>query len=159
MGAVLKRGLNYSHDACVDTIIANPGITQNELASLYGYTPAWISQVINSDAFKERLAARKEEVVDPRLRMALDERIRGVVDTSLEVIINKLSETQNLNAAIRALDIGTRALGYGARPQTAINVQTNYVAVVPPRSASSAEWAQDHAPDAAPQVIDMEPKK
>src|ERR1700688_3901505 len=59
--------VRYTHDDMVDTIIANPVITQNELAARYGYTASWISQVITSDAFQARLHERKDQLTDPTI--------------------------------------------------------------------------------------------
>ncbi len=124
----------------IDMIIANPSVSQGQLAAHFGYTQGWVSQVINSDAFRERLAARKEEIVDPVLRASVEEKLRALADTSIQVLLEKLHETQNMNVAIRALDVSTRALGYGAKPSAAVQVN-NYVAVVPPRARSADEWA------------------
>jgi len=130
--------VHYTHDAMIDLIIADPSISQGQIAAHFGYTQGWVSQVFNSDAFKERLAARKEEIIDPVLRLSIEERLRALADTSIKVLLEKLHETPNANVAIRALDVATRALGYGARPNaTQIN---NYVAVVPSRAQSAEEW-------------------
>jgi hypothetical protein len=137
--------VSYTHDSLIDLIVENPCISQNELAARFGYTPGWVSQVVNSDAFRERLAQRREEVVDPVLRMSLEERIRGVVDKSLPVLLEKLETTGNPNIAIRVLEHGSRALGYGAQQKQAVVVQ-NYVAIVPPKSLDSASWSEAHAP-------------
>lgn len=139
--------VRYTHDALIDMIIQNPNVSQNQLAATFGYTVGWISQVVNSDAFRERLAERKEEVVDPVLRMSLEERIRGAVDLSLQVIMQKLSDGGgNINAAIRVLEHGSRALGYGAqKQQTQVTVQ-NYVAIVPPKSLDGDSWVESHRP-------------
>jgi hypothetical protein len=136
----------YTHEAMIDMIIAKPTISQNELAVNFGYTPGWVSQVMNSDAFREKLAERKGEIVDPRIEMQLEERIRGLADKSLEVLIEKLHETKNMNVAVRAFDAAARALGYGFKqngPQVQLN---NYVAIVPPKSANQMEWAQQFTP-------------
>lgn len=145
MSGIVK--VKYSHDAMIDQIIQNPQVSQNQLAAMFGYTVGWVSQVVNSDAFRERLAARKEEVVDPVLRMSLEERIRGAVDLSLQVIMQKLSDGGgNINAAIRVLEHGSRALGYGAQQkQPQVTVQ-NYVAIVPPKSLDGASWVESHRP-------------
>jgi hypothetical protein len=144
--AELKK-LSYTHDALIDMIIQNPAVSQAWLAAQFGYTQSWISQVVNSDAFRERLAERKEDVVDPVLRMTLEERIRGAVDISLQVIMDKVTAGGgNINAAIRVLEHGSRALGYGAQKLN-VNVNaTTYVAVVPAKSLDSASWAEAHAP-------------
>jgi hypothetical protein len=140
------KKVRYTHDAMVDQIIANPSISQNELAFVFDRTPAWISIIVNSDSFKERLAERKDEVVDPLLRTTLEERIRGVVDLSLEVLQEKLRATKNPNIAIRVMEHGTRALGYGARQSVSPTQVNTYVAVVPARELSAEAWAASHTP-------------
>lgn len=136
----LKK-ISYTHDAMIDLIIENPAISQNEIAATFGYTPGWVSQVFNSDSFRERLAARKDELVDPVIRASIEEKLKALADTSIQVLLEKLHSTGNPNVAIRALDVATRSLGYGARPSAAVQVN-NYVAVVPPRAASAQEWEQ-----------------
>lgn len=138
--------VRYSHDAMIDLIIENPAISQGEMAAYFGYTQGWVSQVINSDAFRERLAERKEELVDPRIRMSIEERIRGLADKSIEVLLQKLHETNNMNVAVRALDVATRALGYGAKPSAAVQIN-NYVAHIPPRAPDSSAWVEGYAAD------------
>ena len=114
-GLAIKR-MRYTHDAMVDLIVTNPAISQNELAEQFGYTPSWVSLVMSSDAFKERLAARKEELVDPAIRATLAERFDAVVTKSLEVLLEKLSKPVSAipdNLALRAAELGAKALGLG----------------------------------------------
>lgn len=138
------KKVRYSHDAMIDQIIENPAVSQNDLAAYFGYTPGWVSQVINSDAFRERLAERKDELVDPRIRTSIEERIRALADKSIEVLLEKLHQTQNMNVAVRALDVATRSLGYGARPSAAVQIN-NYVAHIPPRAPDSTSWTEGYA--------------
>lgn len=134
----------------IDEIIANPAISQGELARRFGRTQPWISQVINCDAFRERLAQRKSEVVDPVLLASLEERIRGAVDMSLQVIMKHMElgvqTGMGVNAAIRVLEHGSRALGYGAKSNQPAVVVQNYVALVPPKSLSAEAWVENHSP-------------
>lgn len=125
------RKIRYSHDAMIDVILSNPGITQNQLASTFGYTAAWVSQILSSDAFQARLSARRNEVVDPILQEAVDTRLKGMMLRSIEVLNEKLNapaENVPANIALRTLEVSTRALGYGARDQQTnlqINVETH----------------------------------
>lgn len=113
--APLRRGLNYSHDAMLDAILANPGITQNELATTFGYTASWISQVINSDAFKARLAARTHELRDPVIVAAMEEQFAGILSRGLELTRQRLdSDKVSDNFILRSVEMSSRALGYGA---------------------------------------------
>lgn len=142
-GAIQR--VKYTHDALIDMIIANPAVSQGQLAMAFGYTQGWLSRVMNSDAFQARLAARKMEVVDPQLVLSIDEKLRALASKSLDVVLDKLSVTQNPDTALKALEITSKALGYGARQQN-LNVQQNFVVALPPKSASAAEWVQAHGP-------------
>lgn len=119
---VLK--LNYAHDAMIDLILSDPGISQNEIARRMGYSASWVSQLVSSDAFQARLAERSKEIVDPVLRATVEEQFRGVLARSLDIVRQKLNrEAAEVpdNLALRTLELSSRALGYGARNDT-VNV-------------------------------------
>lgn len=135
--------VHYSHDAMIDLLVRNPAISQNELAREFGYTPAWISRVVNSDAFLARLAERKKDLVDPAIAFSLDEKFRALADASLDVIHEKLLLTKNPDTALKALELSSKALGYGARQQN-LNVQQNFVVAMPTKHATPESWAEQH---------------
>lgn len=151
-GAIQR--VKYTHDALIDMIISNPAVSQGELAKMFGYTQGWLSRVMNSDAFQARLALRKSDVVDPTLVLSIDEKLRALASKSLDVVMDKLAVTQNPDTALKALEVTSKALGYGARQQN-LNVQQNFVVALPPKSASADEWALAHGPQGRGVVIDM----
>ena len=113
--------VSYTHDKMIDYIIGQPRIQNNELAALFGYTPAWVSQIMSSDAFREKLAMRRAEVTDPAIKAALDvwfpstqESMQYLVDKSLEVLKEKISAPKVPDAvALKALELGARGLQIG----------------------------------------------
>lgn len=110
--------VRYSHAAMIDAIIANPIISQNQLAAMFDYTPGWVSQILSSDSFQAALLERTAEVVDPTLRATVQERFKALVTRSMAILMEKLDRpTSSIpdQLAIRSLELGTRALGYGAR--------------------------------------------
>lgn len=113
MGRLQK--CSYTHDALIDLIIKTEGkMDQNQLAGYFGYTPGWISNIMASEAFKERMAARREEVIDPVLRATINERFEALVHQSLNVLMAKLSMPQvSDNVALRAAELGAKAVGIG----------------------------------------------
>lgn len=124
MGNLQK--VSYSHKAMIDLIIGNPWISQNAIAAHFGYTAAWISNILAADAFQAALAARREEVVDPVLKATIEERFRALVIKSLDVLQEKLNASQvSDNVAIRAAELGAKALGVGGhaapKPQESSN--------------------------------------
>lgn len=140
--------IRYSHDAMINLIIAEPAISQNELAGKFGYTAAWVSRIIGSDAFQARLAQRQEEITDPFLIATVEERFRGLAMQSLDVIAKNLATTNNSDLALKALEISTKAMGFGARDR--MSGQTNnFVIQLPGKAANAEEWAAAHAPSLA----------
>ncbi len=108
--------VRYTHDAMIDLLVANPRVTQNELAAHFGYTPAWVSTVMATDLFKERLLHRRTELVDPEIAASVNERFHAVVTKSLQVLQQKLSQPINQipdNLALRAAELGAKGIGAG----------------------------------------------
>lgn len=115
--------VSYTHDAMIDLVLQNPMISQNEIAAHFGYTASWVSIIFNSDAFQARLAARKEEIVDPLVRGKVEEAIKGLVSRSVEILRDKLDgPNTNTDLALEVFKASTKAAGYGARTG---NVQVN----------------------------------
>lgn len=114
----------------VDMLIQNPWMKQNELAAMFGRTPAWISVIVTSDAFQALLAQRRAEIVDPELSLSLRERFQGVTAQSLRVLQEKLAKPADQvsdQLALRAAEMGARALGLGGN-------------AVPPPAPNPAEY-------------------
>ncbi len=151
--ALAVARVNYTHDAMIDLIIANPAISQGDLAKHFGYTQAWVSRVRNSDAFLARLAERKADIVDPSLVLSVEEKLRTIVDKSAEIIMEKLEQTRSADLALKALDLGGKLAGYGAR-NTGPVVQNNFVVALPQKATSEQGWAAAHGP----QVVDAQVK-
>lgn len=110
--------VNYSHDAMIDMIIANPAASQGSIALAFGYSQSWVSQVMASDAFQARMAERKDELVDPTIRATVEDRFKGLVLRSMEILKEKLDQPSDKipdNLALRTLELASRAAGYGAR--------------------------------------------
>lgn len=110
--------ISYSHEAMIDLIIAHPGISQNALAQHFGYTASWISQIISSDTFQSALAKRREQLVDPVIAAEVETQFKSLVSRSLDILHQKLNRPAIEipdNLALRALEIGSRAAGYGVK--------------------------------------------
>lgn len=145
-GKILQK-VRWTHDAMIDLVIANPGISQIELAEKVGFTKQWVSRVMCSDAFQARLALRKEVLIDPILTASAEERLRGTLMLSLDVIDEKLEATRDPKLALQAAEISSKALSYGAR--AGANSQTlnqTFVVAIPGKSADSASWSAQHSP-------------
>ena len=137
--------VHYSHEAMIDVLIAEPTITQRELAKRFERSENWVSIIMGSDAFQAALAKRRDDLTDPFLIATIEERFRGLAQQSLQVIAENLEKTRNTDLALKALDISSKALGFGARSTGGPAVQNNFVVQLPPKIDSSAEWAKAHS--------------
>lgn len=135
------KKVGYSHDAMIDAIIADPSLSQNQLATMFGYSVPWVSRVMGSDSFQARLAQRKNELIDPVLVASIEDKLKGLASQSLDIIADKLQATQNQDLALKAADLAVKALGFGARDR-APATQNNFVVNLPPKAKSAAEWAE-----------------
>lgn len=125
--------VRYTHKDMADTILANPAISQNELAERYGYRKHTVSLIINSDAFQVYLASRRQELIDPVLVATIEDRMRGVTAQALDVLAEKLDQPAHMvsdELALRAAQMGSKALGMGmvAPPPAAPPVDLNDLA-------------------------------
>lgn len=124
--------VSYTHDGMIDLIIANPEISQGQIAQHFGYKSAsWISQIISSDAFQIRLAERSEQLIDKGVLLSIREKFDGLIQRSLEILNYKLDKHPNDvpdNLAVQVLQTASKARGYGAREQaiaTTVNVDVH----------------------------------
>lgn len=126
----MRKGIaevKYTHDSMIDLIIADPSISQNALARHFGYSATWISNIIASDSFQARLAERTKALVDPMIVQTVEHRFKALILRSMEILAEKLNKpTDDVpdQLALRTLELSTRAMGYGARPEAPV-VQVN----------------------------------
>lgn len=108
--------LQYSHKALADQIIANPQASNAELGRMFGFSPAWVSSVKNSDLFVEFMVRRRDEIVDPVLTANLDERFSMLARRSLEVLMQKMEQPVaqiSDDLVIEAAKLGAKGVGIG----------------------------------------------
>ena len=131
--------LNFRHEDIINTLIQYPHATARDLSQMFGYSEAWISTMVNSDAFLARMAARRKELIDPMITATLEERYRGLANQALDVVSEKLSAERDGGFALEALNIAGKALGFGQQ-KAAPTVNQQFVIQVPAKSTSVDEW-------------------
>ena len=152
----MKNGLkqtNYTHDALIDLILANPAIDQRQLAAEFGYSEGWISLIMSSDSFQAALAKRKEEVIDPAVRASLDAQLKGLVHQSIQVLRRKLEANPSDDLALTVMTNASRALGYGAKVKVEGTVNHNHSLI-----AVLSSLPQGPAPRVAEKVLNPLPE-
>lgn len=134
--------VRYTHEAMADAILANPAISQGELATIFGYTQPWVCRVLASDAFQAYLAERKNEIVDPFLRASVEECFKGLVMQSIQKLQERLQVNPSDELLLGVMNGASRALGYGVRSGPTVQIEQNFVALVPPKAESTAQWVE-----------------
>lgn len=113
----------------IDLIIAEPAIYNEELAARFGYSPSWISTVVVSDIFQAKLAARREALVDPELRMSIKTQFKGLLERSMEILARKLDrpalEVPD-QLAVQVAKLAGTSLGFGVK-ETKVSVTETHL--------------------------------
>lgn len=85
--------VNFRHEAVIDLMIACPKMTKGQIALELGYTQAWLSTLINSDAFQMRLAERRQAVAMD-LDSAAVKRLHELDQAASEIIAKELEKDE-----------------------------------------------------------------
>lgn len=133
-----------AHNCIIDQLLIDPSITTKSLALKTGYTRGWLSRVMQSDAFQAKLAERSKALVDPIVMAKIEERLKGITNTALEILEEKLENTQSADLALSVLAVTTKSLGMGQK-QPVVAVQNSFVVHVPPKVQSAQDWAAQHS--------------
>ena len=132
--------VRYTHEALIDVIIANPAISQRDLAKHFGFTEGWMSIIINSDAFQTRLAERKGALVDPKILASIEDRLEALGKRSLDKLLERVDNGTPISngdlVRMAALGSGDR----NKRPEKAAVENNLYVVNLPPPAPNADAW-------------------
>lgn len=116
---ILSRGISHVHEAFADYMLTNPGCTLRELAAQFGYTPPWISSVINTDMFKAYLRDRRNGIAT-MVDQGLPAKLEAAGHLATERIIEVLAKTDDPDLIVDSFDRIMHRLGYApGKGQTA----------------------------------------
>ena len=119
MGNLAK--IRYTHEDMIDYLIVNPQASQNQLAARYGYSAGWVSNIMASDAWKAKFAARREEIVGADLVATVKERFEGLTHLSLVRLQAELEKPAcPPGVMLKALELGAKAMGVGGNAQPVV---------------------------------------
>lgn len=111
--------MSHMHEAILDFMVANPLVKKGKIAQQFGVTPTWLSIIINSDAFKDKLAKRHDEFFGSAV-VPLREKMIGIVDCALDRLSDKV-ELMESQEALATADTLLHRLGFA--PNTKVNGQ------------------------------------
>jgi hypothetical protein len=113
----LKKGLSHLHESLVDYLLINPGCTLRQLGAYFGYSPAWLCTVMQTDMFKAYLSARKSEV-NVFIAQDLPSRLAAAAHLATERIIEVMERTQDAGEVIDGFDKILHRYGYAPNAKT-----------------------------------------
>ena len=140
------------HDAVVDQLIATPQLNAVQLGSMFGYSAGAMRMMLRSDLLREKLASRREDLVDPLLKTSLEDRFAAMLEISLERATQIIATTGDGDLALKGVDVAARAMGFGARVNGGGNT-TQMVVINPGVAPNSASWAAAYGPLARGGVV------
>lgn len=105
--------ITHVHEAMISFIIAFPQAGLREIADHFGYSPGWVSRLMNSDLFKSRLRERQDETYSQALG-SLTEKLHAAADVGVEKLTRMLEKSEDPKFVKETTsDVLTR-LGFGA---------------------------------------------
>lgn len=138
------KSVTRTLDGVIDFMLANPHMSTKDIAKECGYTPSYLYTVQQTDAFQAQLKARKEELLDPILKATLEDRMKGLAQKSMEVVMERLSKPLvSEDYALEVMKASTKALGFGAR-QDKTPLTQNFVFQLPSTPRTVEEWEASH---------------
>ena len=160
--ALLPQGAaGYGWERLIDAMIADPFVSQRELAVGFGLKASQIAALLAAEEFQRSYAARVEALVTPQvrtIRLSVEERFRGVTLRTLELLQERLEADPSDQLLLRSLELTTRALGYGSKepPAASVTNVTNHLTVLGEnlvRLLASKRAPNDAAHDASNQSL------
>lgn len=104
--------LTPRHDLILDYLIANPTQKRSEVALAFGVTAPWLSTIIHSDIFQEKLAARQDEFFSIAVT-PIHEKINALADIALDRLIDSTLVDERSDSLRDTLKLTLDSLGYG----------------------------------------------
>lgn len=140
--------LSHTHEQIINWLIANPELSLRQCADYFGYTQSWLSRLIHSDLFQNKLRDRQDAVF---ISVAQDipAKLRSLADISIERVCELVATTESPDVLVDVFDKTLHRLGYA--PSSTRNpgpapVQNNVFVVSSADLASAREVVVSGAP-------------
>ncbi len=109
----------------MDWLLCNPGRGQMGACALhFGFTRAWLSSMVWSDAFQAKLADRKEQLFAESV-VPVREQINGIAIRAMERLGEKIEESEDGKFLLDTADKMLHKLGYAPKVDHQPGANTN----------------------------------
>lgn len=109
------KSLSHTHQAIMDFMMANPTVHLGDVAKNFGYTQAWLSQIIHSDAFQAMLK-EKQHIAFHHTVMPIREKMTELAHMALDKTLQLLPQEVDVRTAQDIAEGMLDRLGFGAKP-------------------------------------------
>lgn len=120
--------LSHRHEAILHFMIANPTVPKWEIAAKFNVTQAWLSVVINSQAFQEAQAAYTDEAFHETV-LPLRQKLMAAADAAVDRMNKLIPIETDLEVVRKTTDSVLEACGYSSprptAPGSTFNQQNN----------------------------------
>lgn len=137
--------LSITHEAVMDWLLVNPGKGQMKLcAEYFGFSRAWLSSMLHSDAFQAKLRDKQEMAYVENI-IPIRDQINGVAQLALEKLGEKIEDTEDGKFLLDTADKMLHKLGYAPKVDhnpsagNTNNTQNNFYGVNPELLAQARE--------------------
>lgn len=123
--------LSWWHESIVDWMVMNPDQSLAACAISFNVSPPWLSRIINSGVFKERLAHRRESHSD-NISHTLIEKIQGLAELGIEALTERIAterDTIPLPELRAASELALNAMGYSPKVGPGVRAGTPSVQI------------------------------
>lgn len=103
--------LSTSHEMLMNWLVLNPEKSQRECADHFGYTQAWVSQIVHSDIFQHALK-EKQLAIGLRVADSIPARLRKAADIALDKLTDHLEKNEDPEFILDATDRILHRMGY-----------------------------------------------
>lgn len=119
--------VSIKHDAILDVLVANPTLRRSEVAAMFGVTVPWLSTIIHSDVFQEKLRERQDLVFDVAVIRPIQDKLLGMANQTVERLMEAVQFESDPKTLNTILDTTLKNLGYGQKSVGApVNQQNNF---------------------------------
>lgn len=133
MAQVQITEVRNKHEAIAQFMAMNPTVPQGIVAAEFNVTQAWLSVIVRSDAFQQRMKELQGDLYSPVMQ-SLREKMETAAHLALDALTEKLGTCDDAGFALDASDRLLSRMGYGnknGQGSTVINNNLNVQTVDP----------------------------
>ena len=137
--------ISHTHDMVMNWMLENPHRKLMDCAAYFGYTQAWLSTMIHTDAFQAKL---KEKQADVFSAVAADIplRLAGLAGMAISKLEDELEKSNNGEFILDSFDKILHRAGYApSKAAPSMAVQNNYLTVGADALAAARESMRPRA--------------